>query len=192
MKVGAAPRERMNDLLAVDRNNATAVHALGVAATGSSSGSFGGVTLGGRYHVALVDSFFEPYVGVSMLRSQLDGYQEGGAGLLNIHYGNETQNLTTFEAGVRIGTEALLGDVAVVPWARLGGTQYAGDHVPQLTLRAVLMGALLGGVLIGLLASFSDGFLNARWTEAWVFAVLVLILLLRPTGLLGEQVGEKA
>ena len=51
---------------------------------------------------------------------------------------------------------------------------------------------LLGGFLIGLLASFSDGYLNARWTNALVFATLVLILLFRPTGLLGEQTGQKA
>jgi branched-chain amino acid transport system permease protein len=34
--------------------------------------------------------------------------------------------------------------------------------------------------------------LNARWTDAWVFATLVLILVFRPSGLLGEQRGEKA
>jgi sugar phosphate permease len=52
--------------------------------------------------------------------------------------------------------------------------------------------AMLGGFLIGLLAAFSDGYLNARWTNAWVFATLVLILLFRPNGLLGEQTGQKA
>jgi branched-chain amino acid transport system permease protein len=55
-----------------------------------------------------------------------------------------------------------------------------------------ITGAMLGGFMIGTLASFSDGYLNARWTNAWVFATLVLILLFRPAGLLGEQVGEKA
>ena len=55
-----------------------------------------------------------------------------------------------------------------------------------------ITGAMLGGFIIGILASFSDGILDARWTEAWVFAVLVLILMFRPTGLLGEQAGEKA
>jgi branched-chain amino acid transport system permease protein len=51
---------------------------------------------------------------------------------------------------------------------------------------------MLGGFIIGIVASFSDGILDARWTEAWVFAILVLILMLRPSGLLGEQVGDKA
>jgi branched-chain amino acid transport system permease protein len=55
-----------------------------------------------------------------------------------------------------------------------------------------ITGAMLGGFLIGLLASFSDGYLSTRWTNAWVFATLVLILLFRPTGLLGEQTGQKA
>ncbi|HET8729998.1 MAG TPA: autotransporter-associated beta strand repeat-containing protein, partial [Moraxellaceae bacterium] len=116
-----------------DADSQRALTSLGVVATGSSSGSFDAATVGGRYHVALVGSFFEPYVGVSMLRSQLDGYQESGAGLLNIHYGNETQDLTTLDAGVRIGTEVPLGAVAVVPWARVGGTQYFGDRTVNNT-----------------------------------------------------------
>ena len=78
-------------------------------------------------------SFFEPYLGVSMLRSQLDGYQESGAGILDIHYGNETQNLTTVEAGVRVGTEVPVGNVAFVPWAKLGGTGYSGDRTVNNT-----------------------------------------------------------
>ena len=44
---------------------------------------------------------------------------------------------------------------------------------------------------IGLLAAFSDQYLSTRWTNAWVFAVLVLILLFRPTGLLGENTTQK-
>jgi branched-chain amino acid transport system permease protein len=55
-----------------------------------------------------------------------------------------------------------------------------------------ITGAMLGGFLIGLLAAFSDGYMDARWTNLWVFSVLVLILIFRPTGLLGEQVSEKA
>lgn len=54
-----------------------------------------------------------------------------------------------------------------------------------------LPGAVLGGILIGLLRAFSDGYLETRWTPAVVFAVLILVLIFRPSGLLGAKVREK-
>jgi len=55
-----------------------------------------------------------------------------------------------------------------------------------------ITGAMFGGILIGLLAAFSDQYFSSRWTNAWVFAILVLVLVFRPTGLMGENVGQKA
>lgn len=98
----------------------------------------------------------------------IGGGLAGAAGLMSGLYNNTAWWFMGFRAGLFAFTAAVLGGIGNI------------------------VGAMLGGFLIGLLASFSDGFLNARWTEAWIFAVLVLILLLRPTGLLGEQVGEKA
>lgn len=54
-----------------------------------------------------------------------------------------------------------------------------------------LPGAVLGGMLIGLLRAFSDGYLETRWTPTVVFAVLILVLIFRPSGLLGARVREK-
>ena len=62
-----------------------------------------------------------------------------------------------------------------------------------------LTGALLGGLTIGLIESYLNGLLffydniglGFRWTDVFVFAVLILILLFRPAGLLGEKVDEK-
>jgi len=54
-----------------------------------------------------------------------------------------------------------------------------------------LPGAVLGGMLIGLLRAFSDGYLETRWTPTVVFAVLILVLIFRPSGLLGTRVREK-
>jgi branched-chain amino acid transport system permease protein len=98
----------------------------------------------------------------------IGGGLAGAAGLMAGLYNNTAWWFMGFRAGLFAFTAAVLGGIGNI------------------------VGAMLGGLMIGLLASFSDGFLNARWTEAWIFAVLVLILLLRPTGLLGEQVGEKA
>lgn len=53
-----------------------------------------------------------------------------------------------------------------------------------------LSGAVLGGLLIGLIAAYNDGFGDARWTYTVIFAILILILVFRPSGLLGERVPE--
>lgn len=52
-------------------------------------------------------------------------------------------------------------------------------------------GAMLGGVLLGLFNAFAAGFVSSSWQEAITFVLLIGILLLRPTGLLGERVAEK-
>jgi branched-chain amino acid transport system permease protein len=98
----------------------------------------------------------------------IGGGLAGAAGLMAGLYNNTAWWFMGFRAGLQSFTAAVLGGIGNIT------------------------GAMLGGFLIGLLASFSDGYLNARWTNAWVFATLVLILLFRPTGLLGEQTGQKA
>src|SRR3990172_3304117 len=52
-------------------------------------------------------------------------------------------------------------------------------------------GAVLGGYLIGCLSALSDQYLSAAWTRATVFALLILFLVFRPSGILGEQIPEK-
>ncbi len=58
-------------------------------------------------------------------------------------------------------------------------------------------GALLGGIALGLIESFLNGVLvyfpalGQRYTDIFAFAVLILILIFRPSGLLGERVDEK-
>jgi autotransporter-associated beta strand protein len=111
----------------LDTESERRLSTVNLVATGKSEGNFNGVNVGGRYHVALGGSFVEPYVGASHMHSKVDGYQETGAGLLNIRYGDETQDLGTLEAGVRVGMQVPMAAVALVPWARLGGTRYLGD-----------------------------------------------------------------
>ena len=52
-------------------------------------------------------------------------------------------------------------------------------------------GALLGGVLLGLIEIFASAYISTQLSNAIVFAVLIVVLLVRPTGLLGKQVREK-
>jgi branched-chain amino acid transport system permease protein len=54
-----------------------------------------------------------------------------------------------------------------------------------------IQGAALGGLIIGLVRAFSDGYLASEWTDVWIFAMLILVLVFRPTGLLGMRVPEK-
>ena len=54
-----------------------------------------------------------------------------------------------------------------------------------------IYGAALGGLAIGMIQSFSDGYFDSTWTQVVVFAVLILVLVFRPTGLLGMRVPEK-
>jgi branched-chain amino acid transport system permease protein len=98
----------------------------------------------------------------------IGGGLAGAAGLMAGLYNNNAWWFMGFRAGLQSFTAAVLGGIGNI------------------------LGAMLGGFMIGLLASFSDGYLNARWTNAIVFATLVLILLFRPTGLLGEDTVQKA
>ncbi|HEY4028136.1 MAG TPA: branched-chain amino acid ABC transporter permease [Candidatus Dormibacteraeota bacterium] len=54
-----------------------------------------------------------------------------------------------------------------------------------------IQGAALGALIIGLVRAFNDGYGQATWTDVIIFAILILVLTLRPTGLLGMRVPEK-
>ena len=52
-------------------------------------------------------------------------------------------------------------------------------------------GAMLGGILLGIIETFSKAYLSPQFSDAIVFGVLIIILLVKPAGLLGKQVQEK-
>ena len=52
-------------------------------------------------------------------------------------------------------------------------------------------GAVLGGLVIGVVGELSKAYLGAKWSEATIFAILIVILLFRPSGLLGARTREK-
>jgi branched-chain amino acid transport system permease protein len=53
-----------------------------------------------------------------------------------------------------------------------------------------ITGAALGGVVLGLIKAISDFYIEARWTNVLVFSILILVLVFRPTGLLGAKAAE--
>ena len=72
-----------------------------------------------------------------------------------------------YQAGLRAFTAAVLGGIGNMP------------------------GAALGGLVIGFLSAWSDQYISARWTNAVVFTILILVLVFRPHGLLGERTVDK-
>src|SRR6266540_2118470 len=86
---------------------------------------------------------------------------------------------------------ALAGAAGAIYALSIGNTKF--DLGFRLGLFA-FTAAVLGGVVLGLIAAYNDAdFLfnfGARWTNTVIFSILILILVFRPSGLLGEQTPE--
>ena len=52
-------------------------------------------------------------------------------------------------------------------------------------------GAMVGGVLLGIIEILSKAYISTQLADAIVFAVLIVVLLVKPTGLLGKKINEK-
>jgi branched-chain amino acid transport system permease protein len=104
---------------------------------------------------------------------------------------------------------ALLAAIAGVLWgANYSSAQFAMGFVPGIKAfsAAVLggigniYGAMLGGILLGLIESlgagyigdFTNGFLGSNYQDIFAFVVLIVVLTLRPSGLMGERVADRA
>ncbi len=94
------------------------------------------------------------------------GLMAGAAGLIYALYQTDVWFFSGFTAGLISFTAAVMGGI--------------GN----------LKGAVLGGLVIGCIQQISDNRIGTEWTPAIVFAFLVLILVFRPQGLLGEQTRE--
>jgi branched-chain amino acid transport system permease protein len=92
-----------------------------------------------------------------------------GAGSLffGLYYGF-TAFYIGYQTGLRAFTSAVLGGIGNIP------------------------GAVLGGLLIGLIQSLGGQLLEVRWTDVIIFSILILVMVFRPTGLLGLQTPQKA
>ena len=86
--------------------------------------------------------------------------------LYALYYGVVTPYIG-FIAGLKAFTAAVLGGIGSIP------------------------GAMLGGLLLGLAESFSSGYLPTQYKDVIAFSLLVLVLLFRPTGILGKPEVEK-
>ena len=55
----------------------------------------------------------------------------------------------------------------------------------------ILPGAVLGGFILGIVESLTRAYLSSQLADAFVFAILIVVLLVKPTGILGKNVREK-
>ena len=76
--------------------------------------------------------------------------------------------------GIKAFVAAVLGGIGSIPGAMLGGI----GSIP---------GAMLGGILLGLIESVSKAYISTELADAIVFGVLIVVLLFRPSGLLGKK-----
>jgi branched-chain amino acid transport system permease protein len=100
------------------------------------------------------------------LTFMLGGMLAGAAGLIYALYETTIWYFQGFEAGLIAFTAAVMGGI--------------GN----------LRGAVLGGLIIGCIQNISDARIGPQWTPAVVFGYLVMIMVLRPRGLLGEETRE--
>jgi branched-chain amino acid transport system permease protein len=54
-----------------------------------------------------------------------------------------------------------------------------------------IYGAAVGGLVLGLIRTFWDGYFDSAWSDVMIFAILILVLVFRPTGIFGMRVPEK-
>jgi branched-chain amino acid transport system permease protein len=55
-----------------------------------------------------------------------------------------------------------------------------------------LTGAVVGALMLGLIAAYSSLYIGDRWVDVVIFSILVMVLVFRPTGLLGENTIARA
>jgi branched-chain amino acid transport system permease protein len=92
----------------------------------------------------------------------------GAGGMIFGLYYNFTSFVIGYSAGLRAFTAAVLGGIGNI------------------------VGAMVGGIAIGLIESLSGQFISVRWTDVIIFSILILVLVFKPTGLLGLQAPQKS
>jgi branched-chain amino acid transport system permease protein len=103
---------------------------------------------------------------VVMLTFLLGGMLAGAAGTLWGVFFEQARYNIGFLPGIKAFTAAVLGGIGNI------------------------RGALVGGLLLGLLENYGATVLGGEWKDVFAFAVLVLVLMFRPTGILGESLGR--
>lgn len=91
----------------------------------------------------------------------------GAAGILVGVYYNSIDPLMGIMPGLKAFVAAVLGGIGIIP------------------------GAMAGGVILGVIEALVSGFISSTFRDAAAFAILIIILLFRPSGLFGKNTREK-
>lgn len=91
----------------------------------------------------------------------------GAGGVLVGIYYNSIDPLMGMVPGIKAFVAAVLGGIGIIP------------------------GAMMGGLILGIVEALVSGFLSSTFRDAAAFAILIIILLYKPQGLLGKNVREK-
>ena len=103
---------------------------------------------------------------VILLTFLIGGVMAGGAAFLYFLYYESTRYTVGFLLGVKSFTAAVLGGIGNIT------------------------GALIGGLLLGLVENYGAALFGGKWKDVIAFSVLVVVLMFRPSGLLGEKLGR--
>lgn len=128
--------------------------------------------MGKAMRAVSVDSDAAQLMGINVNRTisftfALGSALAGAAGVLIALYYNSLEPLMGMTPGIKSFVAAVLGGIGIIP------------------------GAALGGFVIGLLETFATAIGLSDFRDAIVYAILIVILLIRPAGLLGKNVKEK-
>lgn len=86
--------------------------------------------------------------------------------LYALNYGNLEPYMGTMP-GLKAFVAAVLGGIGIIP------------------------GAMVGGFAIGIIETFVKGYISSSWANVFVFGILIIVLLVKPTGLFGKNIKEK-
>ena len=128
--------------------------------------------MGKAMRAVSVDSDAAQLMGINVNRTisftfALGSALAGAAGVLIALYYNSLEPLMGMTPGIKSFVAAVLGGIGIIP------------------------GAALGGFVIGLLETFATALGLSDFRDAIVYAILIVILLIRPDGILGKNVKEK-
>ena len=128
--------------------------------------------MGKAMRAVSVDSDAAQLMGINVNRTisftfALGSALAGAAGVLIAIYYNSLEPLMGMTPGIKSFVAAVLGGIGIIP------------------------GAALGGFVIGLLETFATAVGLSDFRDAIVYAILIIILLVRPAGILGKNVKEK-
>jgi len=127
-----------------------------------------------------------------------------GRGIRAVAQDSETASLMGVNIDKTIAVTFLLGGflggVAGFLYALNFGVLYSMGFTPALKAFTAavlggignLRGAVLGGLILGVVESLSVSFVNPAYIDVVAFVILILVLMFRPTGILGERLGRDA